>query len=132
MFLKIHAKKPVCAQKIDDVKMHVKCLHVHTRRYCAAMCIMVCTNSMHAYFICTSYTHAFLLACTARVHFGRMGTHDTLRVFHWHALWFAIYTVIHSKPNTCVRTYYYTTESIRTFYKFRAGNVNCNTFFRIN
>ena len=36
--------------------------------------------------------------------------------------------IIHSKLNTCVRTYYYTTESIHTFYKFRAGNVNCYTF----
>ena len=35
--------------------------------------------------------------------------------------------VIHSKPNTCVRSYYYTTESIRTFYKFRDGNVSSVT-----
>ena len=35
--------------------------------------------------------------------------------------------VIHSKPNMRMRTYYYTMESIRTFYKFRAGNVNSVT-----
>ena len=31
-FLKIHGKKPACAQKIDDVAIDARCTRVHTRR----------------------------------------------------------------------------------------------------
>ena len=79
---------------------------------------MVCTNSMHVSAICTNCTCAFWFARACMPSFACfIGVHSGLP-----------YTrVIHSKPNMCVSTYYYTTESIRTFYKFRAGNVNCYT-----
>ena len=40
---------------------------------------------------------------------------------------FTAWLLFFVKPNTCVCTYYYTMESICTFYKFRAGNVNSVT-----
>ena len=51
MFLKMHAKYPVCAQKIDDVGINIRCICVHMKRYSVAMCIMFCTKSAHAYLV---------------------------------------------------------------------------------
>ena len=48
-FLKMHAKKPACPQKIDDVAINAHRTRVHTRRDSAAMCIMLCTKSACAF-----------------------------------------------------------------------------------
>ena len=59
-FLKMHAKNPACTQKIDDVAINARRTSAHTRRYSAAVCIMLCTKShVHIWF-----------ARTALVHFG--------------------------------------------------------------
>ena len=61
------------------------------------------------------------------MHFGLHKPH----VFPTHFMCFIVvhsglaYTrVKHGKPNMHMRIYYYTTESMCTFCKFRAGNVN--------
>ena len=109
----------MCAQKINDVKMHVKCTHE------TLVCCRV-HHCLHEQCACTR------TACTrtALVHFGLhkhacFSTHFTCFIGVHSGL--AYSQVIDSKPNMCVRVYYYTTESIRTFYKFRADNVNSVT-----
>ena len=53
-FLKMHTKKPACARKINDVAINACHTCAHTRRYSAAVCIMLCTKSVRAYLVCMS------------------------------------------------------------------------------
>ena len=68
----MHAKKAACTRKIDDVAINARRTRAHTRRYSAAVCIMLCTKSMRVYFVCTNCTHAFWFA--------------RARVFNWCAV----------------------------------------------
>ena len=77
-FLKMNAKKPACARKIDDVAINACHTRVHTRRYSAAVCIMLCTKSACAFLVCTNCTCAFWFA--------------QAQVFNWHAVWLSMYT----------------------------------------
>ena len=77
MFLKMHTKKPACAQKINDVAINASCTCAHTGCYSAAVYIMLCTKSTCAYLGCTNCTCAFWFA--------------QARVFNWRAVWFGIY-----------------------------------------
>ena len=61
-FLKMYAKYPACARKIDYIAIYARHTHVHTRCYSAAVCIMSCTKSVCAYLVCTKCTHAFWFA----------------------------------------------------------------------
>ena len=73
----MHAKNPACTRKIDDVAINARHTRAHTRRYSAAMCIMLCTKSARAYLVCTNCTRAFWFA--------------RARVFNWRAVWLGIY-----------------------------------------
>ena len=61
-FLKMQAKKPASARKIDDVAINARHMRVHTRHYSAAVCIMLCTKSACAFLVCTNCTCAFWFA----------------------------------------------------------------------
>ena len=55
-------KKPACAQKIDDIAINAHLTCVHTRCYSAAVYIMLCTKSTHAFLVYMNCTRAFCFA----------------------------------------------------------------------
>ena len=59
-YLKMHAKKSSCTQKIDDIAINARRTCVHTKHYSAAVCIMLYTKNVRA----------FWFAQTALIHFG--------------------------------------------------------------
>ena len=104
----MHAKKPACARKIDDVAINARRARVHTRHYSAAMYIMLCTidsreriRSLLSMFARRVRVH-FWFARTALVHFG-LHKHEYLIGVQFGLAYTRI--ICTYKPNMSVRTY---------------------------